>query len=795
MLFSLAAFLPQSVPAQSEDPGAIVVRVTDAGTGAPIDNAQVFLLGGDTPQNSLTNAQGVMIFSGLLPGLYRVRIEAAGYESTPMTDVEVAEGQRLPLDVKLISKLRTIASVKAHSSVRTGEQDLSEESAQRKISPTLSDSLNKLAGVIADDEMYGANSAFNISLRNADVSQTVYSIDGIHIGGNAAQIAGGAQDLFSGASVNFAPAAGGLGGSVNFVTLQPSKTWNYGFTGSIGNYGTTSGSWEVTGGHGKISTAFQHTGAGGDSPLNGMFYADQTGRAYEHLGGWARTADLMKVHIAISPASTLRLDGLAGGSRNSYICNSFTTLLPCGDGPGNAFTFHYSWNTLSFESLAGHFQYTLGATFGNWTSQSSTPNRGLDGSVSPAASNSHAPWYALSANASTTARRHTVSFGGWMDIQNNYATQTYDGVAQPENHVWTRDSGAFVSDKVKSNDKLAFTHTLSQASATGAGSSLEFSENVTWQPAKNDTFSASLGMGSAQPAQTFPFRIGDALSADYDCHNGSVFVQGPGDAAVRQASQSYDAGWRHSLHGGFVNVSLYRTNMIGQSTFAAVPAAAEPDWIFPGGSAAAYLQQLQQVWSSPAVCGSTPFSPQRVYVNQSITGLAQVTQGVTISGQIPVGKHGMLYPRYATASAYFDSLDPRMLAAGSYYAPGSQLPHRPLHTAGLLFDRAVPRAHMEWLLGAQFTSANNGNNLPGYTIFNGGIVMQGRRGSVTFTVSNIFGTHTGLFTTYEGVNPMPVQGGGTFAYATTPLSPRTISLTYRVRWHQPAKKSGKIGKK
>ncbi len=62
--------------------------------------------------------------------------------------------------------------------------------------------------------------------------------------------------------------------------------------------------------------------------------------------------------------------------------------------------------------------------------------------------------------------------------------------------------------------------------------------------------------------------------------------------------------------------------------------------------------------------------------------------------------------------------------------------------------------------------------------------MHAQRGSLQLLVSNIFGSHTGLFTTYQGVNPQPVFGGGTFAFATTPLAPRTIMLQYDVRWRQ-----------
>jgi hypothetical protein len=345
-------------------------------------------------------------------------------------------------------------------------------------------------------------------------------------------------------------------------------------------------------------------------------------------------------------------------------------------------------------------------------------------------------------------------------------------------------ASVYVSDKIKANDKLSFTHSVSQAGATNAGSSFELYEQATWQPAKGDVFSLGLGAGSAEPSDTFAQPLSDPLSAQYDCYNGSVYAYGPSDRAVRQASQSYDAGWRHTFKGGFVSVNLYRNNWMGQGMFAAIPIASEPPSLFPGGSLSSYLQQLQQTWSSPAICGSVPFSPDRVYVNQYVSGLSQVSQGVTMSAEIPLGKRTVLFPTYTTASTYLPVLDPRLLGPGSYYAPGTQLPHRPLHTAGIILDHLIPRAHLEWLLNAAYTSANNGYNLPAYTTINGGIVFQGSPGSLTLTVSNIFGTHTGLFTTYQGVSPMPLQGGGSFAFATTPLPPRSITLQYRVKWRQ-----------
>ncbi|MDQ2871600.1 MAG: hypothetical protein M3R35_00555, partial [Candidatus Eremiobacteraeota bacterium] len=138
------------------------------------------------------------------------------------------------------------------------------------------------------------------------------------------------------------------------------------------------------------------------------------------------------------------------------------------------------------------------------------------------------------------------------------------------------------------------------------------------------------------------------------------------------------------------------------------------------------------------------------------------------------------------------SLDPRLEAPGSYYGIGLQLPHHPLRTAGLTLDGILPRGKLELLANAQFTSVNNGGNLPAYTTYNAGIVFFPEVGTITLTESNIFGTHDGLFTQYAGIDPMSVIGGGHFAFSSTPLPPRQWSITYRIPWHAPAPPAIKV---
>ena len=75
-------------------------QVTDA-TGAIIPNAKVTLTdtAKGTSRNLVTDAEGNYIFIGLLPSLYEVKVEAAGFAAKFRLDDNVIRGRRAaPID-------------------------------------------------------------------------------------------------------------------------------------------------------------------------------------------------------------------------------------------------------------------------------------------------------------------------------------------------------------------------------------------------------------------------------------------------------------------------------------------------------------------------------------------------------------------------------------------------------------------------------------------------------------------------------------------------------------------------
>src|SRR5207244_3744256 len=83
----------------------------------PVDNAEVFLLGGDASRSSLTDAQGRLVFSGVQPGSYAIRVQRENYLRTDVATFDVDEAAHVHITVALAPVLKVITSVVAHAKI------------------------------------------------------------------------------------------------------------------------------------------------------------------------------------------------------------------------------------------------------------------------------------------------------------------------------------------------------------------------------------------------------------------------------------------------------------------------------------------------------------------------------------------------------------------------------------------------------------------------------------------------------------------------------------------------------
>ena len=222
-ILALALFATMAgtvVPASaqsSSDTGIIQITVKDAAAQQALSDARVFLLG-PTVASALTTKSGIVKYTDVPSGIYRVRVSKSGFTGVTSAAFEVLGNKQVAVDVDLGTQkpataqttttnsadtggLKIIGSVRARVTVST--TDVDDSSAVRRISDSLTDALSTIGGVDVTQDSNDPNAPQTISLRGRDESQTAVTLDGIPLGapGAATNLRSVNTDLFSGAGV------------------------------------------------------------------------------------------------------------------------------------------------------------------------------------------------------------------------------------------------------------------------------------------------------------------------------------------------------------------------------------------------------------------------------------------------------------------------------------------------------------------------------------------------------------------------------------------------------------------
>ncbi len=803
------------------DTGEIRITVVDAGTGRPLSDARTILVGPQTAA-SLTTAAGEIHYTDVPVGIYRVRVVKRGYSSGVSREFDVLPDRVETVRVALAltsgsgpkdtssSGLKVIGTVTARSSVGVSSTDLSESSPVRRLSDSLTDALDKIAGVSVTQDATDPNSPVTVSLNGHDESQTAVSLDGIPLSapGSAANLRTIGTDLFSGSSVSTSPSAGALGGGVNFRTLQPTQALQLKGSATTGTFDRSNEQFALTGSAGALGVALEHTDRDSNSPLTFQDYEDQSGLTYPHEGESQSIGDFAKFRYRLGDERTsISGTALVNNQHNYSICARDVTVLPCGIGPDNENFSRFGFAYGTIQSLVG----TVATQVTGYTSSSisnvddaaryavlpiaapgTDPCEEDQGTVTyaplppqdyvqlpcPSLSTGATITRGIAYSASISQGRHTLTLSGntysSLDSSLPIAGSIYET-------AYTNAISATsyqIADSIKSSDSLTLSPRLSLADTTTLGASLLGGFGATWRPRAQDTFGASINVGSSQPNISVNRSFSDPVGARFDCQARTAVVSGPGDTnGGAQSAVSLDANWTHQFlrSGGQVSLDAYSQVQSGQLINATL---AEPvsGTYYPAG----YLQTLYSVYNSPTVCGSASPLPA-VFVTEPVGGTRRVYQGINATGRFGIGRYFVALPTYTLNVAKLTAASARLLDGPSTTIVGAQLPNRPVHRAGITFDGYLPRSGLELLGSVQYTGANNQQNLGPYAIVAAGLSHGFGPGVVTLFENNVFDTYGGYFATDANVAPLPLsQGGGEYRTAATPLAPRTISVSYTV---------------
>jgi Carboxypeptidase regulatory-like domain len=793
VMLLLLVFVPSLARAQTA-PSELEVRVTDA-AGKPLGDARIFLSGGPgVVTSALTPRDGIIRFADVQSGLYAIRVALAGYDGVDVNDVDVLPGRRKIVEVALSRSrpkgapsasrestssaasaggLAEIGRVQARPPVSVTSVDVDEGNPVRRVSENLADALDKIAGVsVIQAPQTGT---LTISLRNQDASSTLATAGGVPLAGGAAgALQSVAADLSSGVSVDTGNNPGNVGGSVNFRTLEPTKTWQSQLTVGYGSYERSSAAFSLSGSAKKLGIALQHAVRGDDDRLAGLTFADTSGFAYPHDGATDRYADFLKLRYAVGAHFTATAGYLGGHTRAALECFDFVTNVPCGYGPGNATSSDTHQLNLGLNGQIGNVAVFAGTFTNAYHLFTDQANRYVSGVPEPFVGSTRSygtGWYEF---ARVAIKRHTIGFG--YGAFSGGAKASYSGAFQGPGSSAYRFGYASVNDELKMSDRWSVVAGAGTSTSIASTSASAYG-TVTLRPSRQETLALSGSVGGDAGGFSVSGPFGEPANGTYNCPAGEVRVAGPGDSAVPTSESSLQLAYDRRGSRGTLHAAVYDRVDHGSSLQAQFPLLGLPaDQIPPG-----YVDAIRAIWNAPAICGGRPFDPGRIYLAEQIAGPAVRYRGIDASGQLVLGRQTVALPSYSINAAILEAADARLLASGSPYFLGAQLPFRPLHRAGLTLDTRQPRGNLEYIVDGRWTSANNPAGLGSYVVVSAGATWQAARGRLTFLATNLFNADTGLFATREFAQPLPLRGGGTYVPVPTLLQPRSFTLLYTVR--------------
>ena len=792
LLYILTA-TPAAVRAQS-DSGEIDIVVVDATTKHPLELARV-LLDGPVITSEVTETNGKVTFTDVPDGIYRARIVKRGYNSLTSASFEVLDGRVVTVSFALASEtggLKVIGQVTAKASATISATSIDQNSAQRRLSSDLADALNKLSGVSVSTSSDDSDATQTISLEGHDPTQTQLTLDGIPLNapGSAGNLGGFATDLFQGASVHMGPTLGGLGGSVNFSTLQPTLSWITQMQLSTGSYGRWNYSVAETGSDGKLGIAVQSVQRLYPSLADGDLFEDASGLDYVHDGDSTISGNVMTARYEFGDSNSVTGLFMNSTRNTNVICLRYNgdpqTTLPCGYGPNNTDGSNVQLYSLTDNALLGATQLQTSVFSLDNSSLYNQLARYVNGEPSPNGYSSDTKSTGYVVNATLPAQeRHTVSFQAYGTSSQFVTTPLVPQAFEFYNGSQTTQYSVLqATDTIHSNDKLTLAGSAGLSTATGnAGISELASAAATWKPTTRDTYSASFALGGAAATQGRLQILSDPASLRFDCNGKVAFGSAPGEQPTRGSSNSVRVSYTHDLHGGNVSLTLYRQLQQGVLLPVNVNGVVLNQL---GELPLGYLQQVQEIYNSPAGCNAplqTPFTAQQLYMTTPIAGVQRVYQGAELTGFLTLGNL-VVEPYYNLTGAVANSSSYIFTNAYSITIPGQQLPNVPLQKAGLVLDYKAPHSMFEWLADAQHVSANNPNDLPAYTTYDAGVTAQLTRGTLTFAATNISNTYAGVFSSPANAVPYTTEGGYVIPNIARPLTPRTYSLTYSAKFGQ-----------
>ncbi|MDQ6941234.1 MAG: TonB-dependent receptor [Candidatus Eremiobacteraeota bacterium] len=751
-----------AAPAAAAESARIVVRVTvvDSVSRRPVAHAHVRLLSDARQYDGFSGADGVVEFTGVVSANYGVRVDADGYSFGHDADVTASGAPAQSLTVTGVrTKLSRIGAVATRSRPAPNlAQGTRETDPSAIIAGGVGGSLDTIPAI-------GRNAADgSLLIHNHDASTTAATLNGAPIfpSGTKNQLGLLNSDIFSSASLGTGAVAGAPNGSLDTRTYDPTIDWIGMIQERAASFGSSALTLQERGTAGRVGFSAVHAQAELGHPLDGRYYADTTGLAYNHHANSLSSGDTFTTRYGFDANHVAFLSLGSVTTTTPLICTEDSGPLPCGYGTGNRTAQRVGYaqlrDMLTLDRASLEFQV--------YQSRSRSSQL-FDTKLSAGTA-------AGFENTTMTDRRGYLAKFGLLYARSRVAHLSVSGYRDV-----TQNGGSFVASTFPppiASSVLSIaadlpviasrnlTVTAGAGRDTSGGSSHgTFDVRTTYQLTNRDGLSASFATGHLGTRQASFSGIGLPADLTFDCNGGAAIGDGPLIAPGSiSATTQLRAGLNHSGARISANVDAYREVSRNASVSAIVPAGALSGSLFAG----TYLPAASQAGASN--CGRPfPVTAANLFYRVSSPVDRIVNDGFDSSAQFDIGRAVRLEVAYSLSRARaFGSGFP--FVAGSDLAAGSQIPLRPLHREEAKLTYALSRATSLFGL-AHYDGSNNTYRARPLTTLDLAARFSSFTGDLTVAVQNVTNADAGPFARFD---PFPTLA--------TPAAPRTISVRYRL---------------
>lgn len=538
-----------------------------APSGAPIGSARVEV-SGTTPAHAVTDASGA--FSVRVDkGVYHVHVAARGYLPANAGPITIDDDARIdvalePLDAP---QLRVISSIRVNGAL----------ALQRDAVPSVNISRSQMSGLgatrivealqavpsltFARPDAGNAAAPSLVALRGPDPSETLVALDGqILNDANTGDLdlsrfpvaAFSNVDITEGLGPSDSEGSNTIGGAVNIISLQPTRTPHNAFSISTGSFGSTDAWYNTTGSSGRFGYAL----ALDDQQQHG--YVDQNvdwqGQPL-HLGSAvSNRAMLAKATWSFSQQSDIgvRIFTLGNWRDMSAALNtpSDPSLQGEGaqfDGPGPA---AYA-QTVRAYAVNGRSPLGAGSLVYDLSASDNDVNYAGQG-VTPYDLTHRDKRNTLSLSWQRDTDTSEIAFGGYVRGE----SFTADGI---DGALTQAIQSYFARGMVRPFKRLRLEGGLYESNYSTFGSSLDGRVAASYDLDENSVLRASVGTGFRAPllVERYVFPVAD-LPLDQNC---VALGQGNANEKAEHATE-YELGYGHRFgSAATLDVSLYRSNL------------------------------------------------------------------------------------------------------------------------------------------------------------------------------------------------------------------------------------------